>query len=283
MEQANAGLTAPVETATKKSALATWSLILGIVGVILCFILVPGLLAIIFGIVALVQINNSKGQLTGKGKAIAGIILGGVSFILIPVASIIAAILIPNLLSSRIAANETSAAARLKVLFSCEMQWRRADYDHNQQQDYWTKDISAFYRMKDSNGNSIALIDQALACADDAPIDNDALGKDILLPLGKKQPKNGYLFRAMLKNENGLYNQGDVNGVPATNLQSFAFVAYPAQYGSNGVKTFIVNEAGTIYEMDTGSDDKKVILEWPGPDPTAVEGPVPSRTWRVIN
>jgi hypothetical protein len=32
----------------------------------------------------------------------------------------------------------------------------------------------------------------------------------------------------------------------------FAFVAYPAEYRSSGVMTFIVNEDGVVYEKDLG-------------------------------
>jgi len=32
----------------------------------------------------------------------------------------------------------------------------------------------------------------------------------------------------------------------------FAFVAYPAEYRSSGVMTFIVGEDGTVYEKDLG-------------------------------
>jgi hypothetical protein len=32
----------------------------------------------------------------------------------------------------------------------------------------------------------------------------------------------------------------------------FAFVAYPAQYRSSGVMTFIVNRDGVVYEKDLG-------------------------------
>jgi Protein of unknown function (DUF2950) len=32
----------------------------------------------------------------------------------------------------------------------------------------------------------------------------------------------------------------------------FAFVAYPAEYRSSGVMTFIVNQEGVVYEKDLG-------------------------------
>jgi hypothetical protein len=34
--------------------------------------------------------------------------------------------------------------------------------------------------------------------------------------------------------------------------EGFAFVAYPAEYGSSGVMTFIVNETGEVYQKDLG-------------------------------
>jgi hypothetical protein len=35
--------------------------------------------------------------------------------------------------------------------------------------------------------------------------------------------------------------------------EGFAFVAFPAEYKSSGVTTFIVNQDGVIYEKDLGS------------------------------
>jgi hypothetical protein len=59
--------------AVKTSGMAIASLILGILGI--------SLFAIIFGIVAINQINKSNGLITGKGMAIAGIILGIISIV----------------------------------------------------------------------------------------------------------------------------------------------------------------------------------------------------------
>jgi len=35
--------------------------------------------------------------------------------------------------------------------------------------------------------------------------------------------------------------------------EGFAFVAYPAEYRSSGVMTFIVNQDGVVYEKDLGA------------------------------
>jgi hypothetical protein len=36
-------------------------------------------------------------------------------------------------------------------------------------------------------------------------------------------------------------------------IGGFAMVAYPAQYGSSGIMTFIVNHDGVVYQKDLGS------------------------------
>ena len=35
-------------------------------------------------------------------------------------------------------------------------------------------------------------------------------------------------------------------------IGGFALVAYPAQYGTSGIMTFIVNHDGVVYEKDFG-------------------------------
>ena len=58
------------------------SLVLGLVGLPLCFLFVPSLLAVIFGIVGLNQIKRDPTQ-SGRGLAIAGLILGAVMLVLV--------------------------------------------------------------------------------------------------------------------------------------------------------------------------------------------------------
>jgi hypothetical protein len=50
----------------------------------------------------------------------------------------------------------------------------------------------------------------------------------------------------------------------------FALVAYPASYGASGVKTFIVNHEGVVYEKDLGpkTDEKAKSMKAFNPDKT---------------
>jgi hypothetical protein len=61
--------------------LALAAMILGIIGLVLCFLFVPSLLALIFGLVAAGQIKRSAGALTGAGFARAGWVMGVVGLL----------------------------------------------------------------------------------------------------------------------------------------------------------------------------------------------------------
>ena len=74
----------------RTNGLAVASLVLGIVGLLLFGIfMIPNILAVIFGFVAISQINRAPaGTMGGKGMAIAGIVTGfvGIAFFILVVA-----------------------------------------------------------------------------------------------------------------------------------------------------------------------------------------------------
>ena len=47
----------------------------------------------------------------------------------------------------------------------------------------------------------------------------------------------------------------------------FAFVAYPAEYRSSGVMTFIVSQSGDVYEKDLGPNTTKLAEAMNAYDP----------------
>jgi type IV pilus assembly protein PilA len=100
--------TGPVHSSGKAIA----SLICGIFG----FVFPSAVAAIILGHISLSEIRKSAGRLTGHGMAMAGLILGYVGVSAIPFILIVAAIAIPNLLRSRMVANEASAVGLLKTV-----------------------------------------------------------------------------------------------------------------------------------------------------------------------
>ena len=74
---------------------------------------------------------------------------------------------------------------------------------------------------------------------------------------GEHVPFNGYMFR-ILKSQ-GPHAPGGAKNYIVDGMMSkgFAFVAYPVEYRSSGVMTFIIDESGAIYEKDLGPDTTK--------------------------
>jgi prepilin-type processing-associated H-X9-DG protein len=75
----------PLPSPPKTSELAIASLALGILGLMCLLPLISPLLALVLGIVAVNQVKNSSGQLRGRRYAVAGIVLGGVGLVMIPI------------------------------------------------------------------------------------------------------------------------------------------------------------------------------------------------------
>ncbi len=61
--------------APKNNGLAVAALVLGITGFLCC---IPAILALVFGYISKGQIDKSNGTQTGRGMAVAGIVLGWV-------------------------------------------------------------------------------------------------------------------------------------------------------------------------------------------------------------
>ena len=76
----------------KTSGLAVTSLVLGCLGLLTCGI--TSLVGLVLGIIALVRINKSKGQVQGQGLALAGTIVSAAFLLLAPIP---AALLLPAL------------------------------------------------------------------------------------------------------------------------------------------------------------------------------------------
>ena len=89
------------------------------------------------------------------------------------------------------------------------------------------------------------------------------------------QPYHGYIFR-ILERQSPAAPSGALDYVVnGRMIGGFAVIAYPAQYGSIGIKTFMINHEGTVWEQDLGPDTAREaagITEFdPGPGWTRLE------------
>jgi len=226
----------PAERRT--SGLAVASLVLGIAGVCLCGVgILPGMVALILGIVALTQIRAGKEALGGAGMAIAGIVTGVLSVVLLPFVLIVAAIAIPALVQARAASGEAVAVASLRSYASAQYTYRRTDHDGDGVYEYACPYVELY--ATEEGGMPIGLIDEAFANASrDDP------------PGGATGPKAGYGFVDIGGEEGGeAYDDGKGNFE-----MSFGLCAVPSEYGKTGRNTFIIGADCTIYRKDTGGE-----------------------------
>jgi DUF2950 family protein len=104
----------------------------------------------------------------------------------------------------------------------------------------------------------------------DSPINSliaYAYGTSSKNPVGDPVPFNGYFFRILTSQ--GPHALGGAKSyiVDGVMTRGFAFIAYPAEYRSSGVTTFIVDESGTIYEKDLGPATAKIAQAMTAYDP----------------
>ena len=89
---------------------------------------------------------------------------------------------------------------------------------------------------------------------------------------GDNTPYHGYLFKILKAQgpdaEGGAYDYV-VNG---NMILGFAMVAWPAQYGSSGIMTFIVNQNGIVYQKNLGKNTAKIAA--------AMKRFNPDKTWK---
>jgi hypothetical protein len=66
------------------------------------------------------------------------------------------------------------------------------------------------------------------------------------------EPYHGYYFRVLTSQGPDAPGGAQPYIVKGDMIGGFALLAYPAKYGDSGIKTFIVNHRGVVYEKDLG-------------------------------
>jgi hypothetical protein len=71
-------------------------------------------------------------------------------------------------------------------------------------------------------------------------------------------PFHGYFFRILKRQGRSAPGGAEEYVVNGKMTRGFAFLAYPAEYGSSGVMTFIVNQDGIVFQKDFGANTIEV-------------------------
>jgi hypothetical protein len=228
-------LTNPVPTAMgappppfclpQSSGKALASLIFGL----FFFVFPAAVVAIVFGHLSLSEIRKSAGRMTGRGMAMAGLILGYIGVAMIPFILIVAAIAIPNLLrirsqsaSTRRAMNQAVAISSLRTIVSADVT----------------------YSSQFGNGFASSL-DQLDGIGRGAPTCEHAMLIDHALASGLK---NGYIFTYSAKPSSDLPGKGCAE----SGASGFTVNADPVDRNTTSMQSYYTDETGVIRAESSG-------------------------------
>ena len=149
-----------------------------------------------------------------------------------------------EILYRRVGRNELSAISVCQELVAAQKEYYSAQHNEYAKQIFSNEGQHNGLYWKAAEGESQSPVGPLVASA----FANDN-GKG---QAGAPTPYRGYYYRMLTrqgKNGPGGAKSYIVKGKMA---EGFAFVAYPAEYRSSGVMTFIVNEDGIVYQKDLG-------------------------------
>lgn len=167
-----------------------------------------------------------------------------------------------ELLNRLIGANELEAIDTLRAYVDVQRQYASKPRDGTKVRQFARKIRSSpgkkdglYWDADPAKGEELSPI---------GPLIRDASGRQ------PGDPYNGYYFKILTRQGSaapaGRYDYV-ING---RMVAGFAMVVFPADYGRTGVKTFIVNHYGVVYERDLGPNTAKIgaaVTEY-NPDPS---------------
>jgi hypothetical protein len=149
-----------------------------------------------------------------------------------------------EVLARHVGRNELNAVEVCRGYVEAQMAYANIDRDADGNLEYAQKIVSSPGKQDGLywEGQPGSLVPKSFAGAAEAAAE---AGK-------KMEPYHGYFYR-ILKAQGASAEGGAVSYVvKGEMIGGFALVAWPAEYGVTGVKTFIVNHHGIVYEKDLG-------------------------------
>jgi type II secretory pathway pseudopilin PulG len=158
--------------------------------------------------------------------------------IVVAIIAIIAAIAIPNLMASKLSANEGAAASNLKAYLTAQEQYRTNNYsyvgDNGGDGTPATQKLYADeHTWLGGNGAHVNVNDDPLTL----------LSQPVADAVSVASSYNGYYY----------VDHANIKGAARQNKFNHGLSACPAEYGQTGVNTFIICQEGTVYQQDQGA------------------------------
>jgi hypothetical protein len=174
---------------------------------------------------------------------------------------------IEEIINRRIGENELEAIDTARAYVEAQKDYASEDRDGDGVLEYAQKLISA-------DGQADGLYWPADAGFGDSPA-GASINQAALEKAKQGQGYFGYRFRILTgqgPNVAGGRYDYVING---NMIAGFGLIAWPVAYGQTGVKTFVVNQAGIVYEKDLGPDTAAIAA--------GIRRFVPDKSWTITN
>lgn len=149
-----------------------------------------------------------------------------------------------EILFRRIGRNEFSAIRICQELAAAQKEYYATQQNEYAQQIYSDEGQQNGLYWKVSDGEPQSPIGPLVASA---VAEGYVKGKD-----APPTPYRGYFFHMLTRQGKAVPGGAKTYVVNGEMTEGFAFVAYPAEYRSSGVMTFVVNQDGVVYQKDLG-------------------------------
>lgn len=149
-----------------------------------------------------------------------------------------------EILCRRIGRNEISTIRVCQELAAAEKEYYSTQHSEYAQRIFSDRGLHNGLYWKAADGEAQSPIGPLVASAF---VEGDDKNRD-----GTLTPFRGYYYHILTRQGKDAPGGAKSYVVTGKMTDGFAFVAYPAEYRSSGVMTFIVNEDGVVYQKDLG-------------------------------
>jgi Protein of unknown function (DUF2950) len=155
-----------------------------------------------------------------------------------------------EIVNRRIGENELTAIETMRLYVDAQNAYAAQDRDADGVVEFAQKLLSSegatdglYWPSEQGDGDSPA-----------GPLDPDALAK-----AKSGDGYFGYKFRILTKQGANVAGGAYDYLINGNMIGGFALIGWPAKYGETGVSTFMVNQAGVVYERDFGVDTENIV------------------------
>jgi hypothetical protein len=173
-----------------------------------------------------------------------------------------------EILARRIGQNELETIQVVRAIVDAQHDYSDQDHDANGLRDYAQKFIST----KGKRDGLYWPTKEGEPASPLGPLVGEASAEGY--GGGKGAPYHGYHYRMLTAQGKDAPGGARNYLVRGHLLGGFAVVAYPAAYGNSGIMTFMVNQDGTVYQKDLGTNTASAAK--------AIKAYDPDKSWTVV-